>query len=63
MKKYKLEEILNQNKLKLINLSTEEYININIFINKKFYILINYNEDLLKNKYEELKKVNKLELK
>jgi hypothetical protein len=63
MKKYKLEEILNQNKLKLINLSTEEYININIFINKKFYILINYNEDLLKNKYRELKKVNKLELK
>ncbi len=56
MKKYKLEEILNQNKLKLINLSREEYININLFINKKFYILINYNEDLLKNKYRRIEK-------
>ena len=40
----------------MINLSTEEYININLFINKKFYILINYNEDLLKNKYRRIEK-------
>ena len=54
---------MNQNKLKLINLSREEYININLFINKKFYILINYNEDLLKNKYRRIEKSQSIRIK